>query len=526
MQNSHANVADFLVEAANRYANKIAIVDQTQELSFADLATQAADVAKHLVKLGLNPGDRVAIIVDKRTEVVAAIFGCYLAGMILVPVNPQLKSRQISHILSDSGARAILASEKRSPVLATLDAGMAFQAKITPDCRLVPCFERAPLPGIRNIAAGFEDVPVSTLFYTSGSTGLPKAVACTHDNILAGAKSVNAYLENSTSDTILAILPLSFDAGFSQLTTGVGSGARVILRDYLLPADISRACARYGVTGITGVPAIWGAALRAKWTDEACHTVRYLANTGGHLSQERIVQLTSQFPNARIYPMYGLTEAFRSAYLHPDMIWKKPGSIGKAIPGAVLCVVNENGEECAPRQSGELVHAGPTVAAGYWNNPVETQKRFRVAPAALQRLGHTEIVVFSGDLVWRDEDGFLFYEARRDAQIKISGNRISFAEIEDLGLRHPEVTACAAGGNRFDPESDPELVLFLETNGSDAVADQVMETLRAELPGFSVPSRIFTLDRLIINNNHKYDVGRMVKEHCGNYPEVASLGTD
>lgn len=525
MTTEFSNVADLLLHAGRTFPDKIGVADRDRLVSFSEIAGYARAVADHLEGLGIVAGDRVALVVDKQIEVVAAMFGCFLSGAILVPVNPQLKPRQIDHILSDSGSRVVIGTSRRALVLEQVDPGRALAAIVTEDCDVRPLRGNAALPGRRAPAAGFEDLPLATLFYTSGSTGLPKAVACTHSNIIAGAQSVSMYLENSETDVILAILPLSFDAGFSQLTTGFMRGARIVLQDYLLPADISRTCQRHAVTGITGVPAIWNAALRAKWSEKARFDIRYFANTGGHLSHQRIQELVELFPNARPYPMYGLTEAFRSSYLDPDMVWEKPGSIGKAIPDAVLCVIDENGEECPDNQPGELVHAGPTVAAGYWNNPQETQKRFRPAPPALVRLGHTGTVVFSGDLVRRDPDGFLFYETRMDGQIKISGNRISFAEIEEVALSHPGVRASAAGGWKFSAEADPELLLFVETDGSDTVVEEVTEMLRRELPGFAVPSRIFTRSRLLLNNNNKYDVKGMIAEHCNETSEGTSSGT-
>lgn len=372
-------LSDLLNVAATRWPSKIALIDRSHQISYADLLTQAQTIAANLTALGIRTDDRVAVIVDKRIECVAAIFGCYLAKAILVPVNPQLKARQIDHILSDSGTRLLLATNDRSPILQSIEAGPARLAVLAQDGTIAPGPDaeprtESPLP------PEFRNRGLATLFYTSGSTGLPKAVACTHGNILGGAHSVSTYLGNVPEDVILAILPLSFDAGFSQLTTAMRTGATVVLQDYLLPGDIVRACAQNNVTGITGVPAIWAAAVKAKWPPEVAAKIRYFANTGGHLAADRLAELRGLFPNARPFPMYGLTEAFRSTYLDPARIDDKPGSIGKAIPGATVCVIGDDGMECADDVSGELVHAGPTVSLGYWKNPEETARRFRPSP--------------------------------------------------------------------------------------------------------------------------------------------------
>ena len=337
-------------------------------------------------------------------------------------------------------------------------------------------------------------------------------MACTHGNILGGAVSVSTYLGNVAEDVILAILPLSFDAGFSQLTTGMRVGATVVLQDYLLPADIARACTQHGVTGITAVPAIWAATVKAKWPPEVAAKIRYFANTGGHLAADRLAELRALFPNARPFPMYGLTEAFRSTYLDPARIDDKPGSIGQAIPGATVCVIGDDGMECADDVSGELVHAGPTVSLGYWKNPDETAKRFRPSPPGMIRRGITGMVVYSGDLVRRDAEGFLFWQGRRDGLVKVSGNRISFTEIEDAALAHPSVRAAAAGALKPDPMLDPVLVLFVECPDGAAITDALDAHLRRTLPGYTVPQHIVVMDSLPLNTNNKYDVKTMLAE--------------
>jgi len=505
------SLAGLLSDAVRRAGSSPFLTDRRRSVDYRAFADMAARFAADLTRAGIRPEDRIAIVADKRIESVAAIWGTYAAGAVVVPVNPLLKPRQVAHILDDSGARLLFAEAARLAAVSAVGAGTAALAELGLDCR---CNVSAPGPGSA-IPDGFAGRGLANLFYTSGSTGLPKAVACTHANILSGAESVASYIGNRTDDVILGILPLSFDAGFSQLTTAMVAGASVVLQDYLLPGDISRACEIHAVTGITGVPAIWAAALRARWADAARERIRYFANTGGHLAYERQLDLRQLFPNARPFPMYGLTEAFRSTYLDPSMNDAKPGSIGKAIPGATVLVVDDDGNETPPGIAGELVHAGPTVALGYWKNPDETARRYRPAPPAMLARGIAETVVYSGDLVIRDEDGFLYYKGRRDSLVKISGNRISFAEIEEAANRMPGVLACAAGAvPAAEPGADPALILFVETNASDrdAFLADLSAHLKRELPSFSVPARIELRETLPLNQNNKYDVKRLIAE--------------
>ncbi len=507
MTNS-VNVADCLVTAASRWPDATALIDSETALSYSDLLTRAEAHARRIWSLDLARGTRVAVVLDKSVEAVAFLFGCFLAEVTVVPINPRLKRLQVEHILSDSDARLIAVMANRKSFHDRLELpGLSIA--------LLVQGERAEIrkAAVQSRLEFDEELPpeVAVLFYTSGSTGMPKAVMSSHPGINAGAESVASYLENTCSDRILAILPLSFDAGFSQLTTGFGRGATIVLQDYLLPRDIPRACEQYHITGITGVPAIWNAALSAKWSESARRRIRYFANTGGHLPQIQLNRLRELFPMARAFPMYGLTEAFRSTYLDPDCIDSRPGSIGKAIPGAQVVVVNSEGEECAAGEIGELVHAGPTVAVGYWKSPKATAQRFRPAPPCLRRKGVNGRVAYSGDLARRDEDGFLYFVSRADKQLKVLGNRISLEEIENTTLKCPGVTSCAVGALEIDG-GDPELVLFFSGENDPDLEDRLRTWCRCELPSFMLPKQLVRREELLLSVNGKYDVSRMVDE--------------
>lgn len=499
------STARLLFDTAAKTPDAGALTDRETTLSYGALAALVRKQAERLRDLGMSRGDRLAVIVDKSALVVATVFAAFDSGVVIVPVNPALKRLQIQHLLDDSGARLLVALERRAPILSEIAAGGHPVAILGDGGIDRPDGQPVTLAAPSQFPADLAGADLATLFYTSGSTGLPKAVACTHENLVTGGTCVAGYLGNTPEDVILSILPLSFDAGFSQLTTGFVAGARIVLADYLLPRDISSACARNGVTGITGVPAIWAAAVKAAWTDDARAGLRYVANTGGHLPYERIQQLRALFPAVKVVPMYGLTEAFRSSYVPHDMVDAKRGSMGRAIPCAQLFALREDGAECAPGEVGELVHSGPTVAAGYWNRPEDTARRFRTPPDALARYNPTPRVVFSGDLVRRDEDGFFYFEGRRDTQIKISGHRISFAEIEDVAMTDRTVEACVACGRPRPEGGDPSLVLFIATADGDAAA-RVHELLRRELPGYAVPDLVVAKGALPLNPNGKYDL--------------------
>ncbi|MBL1422314.1 MAG: AMP-binding protein [Alphaproteobacteria bacterium] len=508
-----ARTGEILAVAAMSWPDNTALIDRNMSISYLELFLRAQSYAQSLSEIGLASGARVAVVTSKSIDTVAYIFGCFLHGAVVVPINPKLKRQQVEHILINSDTKIlVLGNDNKSFYTNISLPGLAF-ALLAPHSD--PAYIEAEITAIstKECIENSADVQeLAMLFYTSGSTGMPKAVMCRHSNLIAGAESVAAYLGNTTTERILAILPLSFDAGFSQLTTGFIAGATVVLSDYLLPSDISKACAKYNITGITGVPAIWEAALRATWTDQAREELRYFANTGGHFPKTHLDQLRKLFPSARPFPMYGLTEAFRSTYLDPTLVDRKLDSIGQAIPGARVVVVDGTGEECAVGEVGELVHAGPTVAAGYWKDPEATSKCFRPAPNCLKREGFFDPVVFSGDLVKRDAEGFLYFVSRVDRQIKILGNRVSLTEVENTALKHEGIIACAVGAETQPDNLDPILHLFYVSSSYCDIEDSLSAWCRTELPSFMLPRAFVRRNDLLLNSNNKYDVDHMIAQ--------------
>ena len=287
---------------------------------------------------------------------------------------------------------------------------------------------------------------MAAILYTSGSTGNPKGVVLSHRNMVAGADSVSTYLENTPNDRILAVLPFSFDAGFSQMTTAFTVGASCFLMDYLLPRDVIRAVAKYRISGLGGVPPLWVQLAQLEWSQEAVNSLRYFTNTGGAMPTATLADLRASLPNSKPYLMYGLTEAFRSTYLPPAEVDNRPGSMGKAIPNAEIMVVREDGTPCEPNEPGELVHRGALVSLGYWNDPARTAERFKPAPSQPAGIPIPELAVWSGDTVRADEDGFLYFIGRKDDMIKTSGYRVSPSEVEEVIHKTEQAVDVAALG--------------------------------------------------------------------------------
>lgn len=469
---------------------------------YGTLAAQVSGFAFGLMALGLDRGDRVAIYLEKRPETVVGSFGAPAAGCVFVPLNPLLKPEQVAFILRDCGVRVLVTSPERlgllSAVLAecptlqhvVLTSGAAAAQSALPVLDWADLIATSPRATHRVI-----DTDLAAILYTSGSTGKPKGVMLSHRNMVAGAKSVASYLENRPEDTLLAALPLSFDAGFSQLTTAFHAGARVVLLNYLLPRDVLKAMEREGVTGLTAVPPLYIQLSQLEWPAAINERLRYFANTGGRMPRETLAALRQRAPAAKPFLMYGLTEAFRSTYLPPSEVDRRPDSIGRAIPNAEILVLREDGTECAPDEPGELVHRGALVGLGYWNDPDKTAERYRLMPATApgrpSGLQLPEYAVFSGDTVRRDAEGFLYFIGRRDEMIKTSGYRVSPTEVEEILYATRLVGECVAFGVDHDTLGQAIQVIATAPDGSDALDLAALQAAcRAHMPAYMVPAGI------------------------------------
>jgi acyl-CoA ligase (AMP-forming) (exosortase A-associated) len=414
---------------------------------------------------------------------------CARAGLVHVPINPVLKHVQAAHILADSGTKLLIANQAR---LDSLQAGEVADAQAV---------------AVEEWQQGNEALPPSShdpaelvaLLYTSGSTGRPKGVMLSHANLWLGAISVAHYLALRPDDRTLAVLPLAFDYGQNQLLSAWACGSCTIAFDYLLPRDVVRAVERHDVTVLAGVPPLWLQLAEQQW-GEAGTSLRTLTNSGGHLPEPLVRRLRLLFPQAKLHLMYGLTEAFRSSSLDPRQVDEHPDSVGTAIPFAELMVVRPDGGEAPQGEEGELVHAGPLVAQGYWQDPERTAERFRPAPA-FSKLGGT--AVWSGDTVAEGKDGLLRFRGRDDAMIKVSGNRISPTEIEEAALASDAVSDAAAFGVP-DQRLGQAIVLVAVAIGEEA-EQRLLSYFRRELPTHMQPQRIIWKDKLPVGPNGKLD---------------------
>ena len=462
-------------------ANDVALVAGEDILTYAEFDEAVGRTAAALLAQGLVPGDRFASWMAKTR------FGCIVplaaarAGLVHVPANPLLKRAQVAHILADSGAKLLVANHARLSTLVPGDRAeastVALEEWVDGDAALGP--------------SNHDPDTLAALLYTSGSTGRPKGVMLSHANLWLGAISVAYFLTLTPADRTLCLLPLAFDYGQNQLLSTWAAGGTAIAFDYLLPADVRKAVRRHDVTVLAGVPPLWQQLGQLDWSGGEGASLRTLTNSGGHLAEPIVRRLRVLFPEAKLHLMYGLTEAFRASSLDPALVDAHPDSVGTAIPFAELTVVRPGGTPAAPGEEGELVQAGPLVASGYWNDPERTAERFRDGK------------LWSGDTVVIGPDGLLRFRGRDDAMIKVSGNRLSPTEIEELALSSGAVSDAAAFGVP-DPALGQAVVLVAVPLGDDAEA-RLLAYFAANAPAYMKPQRIVWRDALPTGPTGKLD---------------------
>lgn len=475
-------------------------------LNHNQLRQRVAMLAGWLTHKVPGKGARVASWAGKGELTCLLPLAAARAGLVHVPINPLLKRAQAAHILADSGATLLIGTPAR---LATLKPG-----DLPAACAMIDEGEallQATSAGRKLGPSAGDPADLAAILYTSGSTGRPKGVMLSHANLWLGAMSVAHYLGLAEDDVTLAVLPLSFDYGQNQLLSTWYAGGSVAPLDFLFPKDVVKACARHRVTTLAAVPPLWVQLTETDWPAEARASLRRLTNSGGALTLELVRSLRGMFPDARLFPMYGLTEAFRSTYLDPALVDAHPTSMGRAIPFAEILVVDEIGDIVADGEEGELVHCGPLVAQGYWQDAARTAERFKPAPAASRYGG---MAVFSGDRVRRNADGLLYFAGRRDAMIKSAGNRISPQEIEEAVLASGLAAEAVALGV---PDARLGQAVHLVVRGDPAGGEALAQRLRRDLPNFMQPQMIHWREAMPLNPNGKIDrtalQAQLNKEH-------------
>lgn len=527
-----------VLRQAERSPSSRALGCKDQWFDYQTISRQIRSVAAGLQKLGMTQHERVAIYLPKIPEAVFSFFGVTAAGGVMVPVNPVLKAAQVFHILKDCNVRVLITNKARYQQLEAeihqchdllhiilVDAEPVFDRFVDADPVNSKLLDRRT-PDTLNWANFLQpyawwqpissiDADMAAILYTSGSTGKPKGVVLSHRNMVTGASSVAEYLGNTPEDRLLCVLPFSFDYGFSQLTTAFLVGASCYLLEYLLPKDVIKAVEQQQITGIGLVPPLWVQIAELEWPQSAGDSLRYFTNTGGAMPTATLAVLRNRFRYAKPYLMYGLTEAFRSCFLPPEQVDLRPGSIGKAIPNADVMVINELGKLCGPHEPGELVHRGALVSMGYWNDSERTAERFRPAPCAIPEIPNKEVAVWSGDVVRKDDEGYLYFVGRRDGMIKTSGYRVSPTEVEEVVYSSGMVAEVAAIGVPHPRLGQAIVLVVVSSDNSNIDESSLIRHCQQCLPAYMVPMSVIQQPVLSRNPNGKIDRKPLLAEYRG-----------
>jgi long-chain acyl-CoA synthetase len=432
-------VEGFLHDSARRFPDKIALIAGERRISYRALAADAARLARLLRRRGVGRGERVVIFLDNSPETVISIFAVLQAGAVFSVVNPGTKLDKLAYILNNCGARAVITEPRLEPV-----ASEAAKSAPSVAFTLSTPFEFSGIPPEKNSEitsntkpqepAGIDldhpgiDLDLAMIVYTSGSTGFPKGVMMTHQNVVSAATSITTYLESAADDVVLSVLPLAFDYGLYQALMCAKVGATLVLeKSFTYPAVLLEKLRRERVTGLPLVPTVAAVLLQLKdLAPGAFPDLRYITNTAAALPPAHIARLQELFPATKIFSMYGLTECKRCTYLPPAQLSLRPGSVGIAIPGTEAYVVDEAGRKAPPGATGELVIRGGHVMKGYWGDPQATERALRPGPFPWEK------VLYTGDLFRTDEEGYLYFVARKDDIIKSRGEKVSPKEVENV----------------------------------------------------------------------------------------------
>jgi amino acid adenylation domain-containing protein len=477
-------VERFLWNAAQRFPDKAAIVSGDARLTYAELASRAAGLARELKRLGLRRGERVVILLQNSPEAVISVFGTLAAGGVFSLINPSTKAEKLAYILNNARASAIITEPRLAAVAneAASRAPSVTMQLVTP-LELEDCAR--PEGGI--------DLDLAMIIYTSGSTGFPKGVMMTHANIVAAATSITTYLESRADDVVLSVLPMAFDYGLYQALMCAKLGATLVLeKSFTYPAVVLERLRAEKVTGFPLVPTLAAMLLQMKQLQPGMFPdLRYLTNTAAALPPAHILRLSELFPQARLYSMYGVTECKRCTYLPPEQLATRPASVGRPIPGSEAWIVDEAGERVPPGTVGELVIRGAHVMKGYWENEEATRHALRAGPYPWENVLHT------GDLFRADEEGYLYFVARKDDIIKTRGEKVSPREVENclyelagvreaavIGVPDPLLGNAVKAVLAVDPESglnEREVIRHCAARLEDFMVPKHVE-FRGELP--------------------------------------------
>ena len=497
-----------------RQPEKTALVCGAERYSYSELDRRVGALAAALQAAGVQRGERIAIFLDNTIEFVASVFAALRIGAVFMPINPLTKEGKLAYMLADSRASALLTSDVLAqvwaPALGQVSyVRIAFVSSAPSDgadarIRPWPQNESRRVYSIRD--PGTIDQDLASIMYTSGSTGFPKGVMLTHLNMVSAARSVSSYLGLRDSDIIMCALPLAFDYGLYQVLMAFRLGSTIVLeRNFSFPVKVLERMAAERVTVFPGVPTMFALLMALKDLSHVdLRALRMITNTAAALSEVHLRELRALFPQASMYSMYGLTECKRVTYLPPEQLDIRPTSVGRGMPNEEVWLVDDDGRRLPNGSTGELVIRGSNVMRGYWEKPRETAERLKPGPIP------GEMILYSGDLFRTDEEGWLYFVARRDDIIKSRGEKVSPREVENAIHALEGVYEVAVVGVP-DELLGQAVKAFITLKPSAQLTERdVIRHCLSKLEGFMAPKHVQFVDALPTT-----DTGKIKKTGLG-----------
>lgn len=513
----YTHLADWLLAAG--VESNPALLYRNQFLTYGELRTQVAALANTLLSRGYQHGDRVGIYSDNAPFFVLGYLATIRAGLCAVPFPPGTDDKFFQAVCESTDLRCVLVQQKYfqltqkwkggpTPELLAEDAVTEIVRE--PD-RCQPSMTESPEVGAEN--------DLALLAFTSGSTGIPKAVMVTHENIQSNTEDIVNYLRLTDQDRVMAVLPFSYCFGLSLLHSHLRVGGSIVLSSsFMFPEKVLDEMEALGCTNFAGVPSTYQILLRkTRFARRRFSSLRLLQQAGGKLPAPIIAELTLAHPEVKLFVMYGQTEATaRLSYLEPELLAVKPGSIGRGLPSTQLEVLKEDGSPVAPGSDevGEIVASGPNITRGYWRSPDETARYFRDGR------------LYTGDLARVDSDGFLYVVDRARDFIKSAGNRISSQEVEESISCHQDVLHVAVIGVPDELLGEAIAAFIVPRSKKLLDEDQIRAFCNEHLPNHKMPQHVYLVDSLPMNEYGKVLKTKLSKPSTIECTHSAVIQTD
>ncbi|NVJ53490.1 MAG: AMP-binding protein [Campylobacteraceae bacterium] len=490
-------IRTLIEDAQASHPEKVAIKFNEKEITYEELFTKVNQIAFYLRELDLPKGSRIGIYSTKSIEQVIAILSILSTDYVLVPLTRLLKPEQVEYIIKDCDIKCIITDRLKLESIEEINFDghiVSYETTHKDIASFEEIFKYYNKPYTCEIN-GHDNAVIT---YSFGLTGTPKGIVISHRNLIDSARVVSQYLELKEDDIISGTLIFNLDYGLNQIFCSLYKRATLALHRFILAGDFFNHLINDEVTVVPLMPinisSMFDEDEHRLPSADLLSKVRVLTSSGGNVTHKMLNDLDKYFPDAKFYSMHGLTEAFRSTYLEPSQIWIRPNSIGKAIPDVELYVINEEGKECKPREVGELIHRGGYIYKGYWNAPVETSERFKsiqILKDVINLEGQLtdEIVVATGDYVYKDEEGYFYFVSRHDDMIKTRGFRVSPFEIESVVANNlPQIDQCAVFS--IANEEIEEEIVMVYSSRSEIVSKEIIFELKKHLASYMIPNKI------------------------------------